>query len=244
MASAVKTNGKSPARYWAVIPAAGGGSRMGLAKPKQYLNLRGRALIEWSVAPFLDSGWIDGVVLVLAKSDQDYSKLPIARHPKIVLTTGGSARAESVLAGLEAVADRTRGFDEVYVLVHDAARPCLDWSDLERLRDEADDKHGGLLAMPVTDTLKKAKKGKVAGTLDRSLMWRAQTPQLFRLDLLRQALNDCEERNLEVTDEASAMERAGYKPRLIRGRESNLKVTYPEDLLLAEFWLAHAESQP
>ncbi|MGQ0528264.1 MAG: 2-C-methyl-D-erythritol 4-phosphate cytidylyltransferase, partial [Panacagrimonas sp.] len=156
----------------------------------------------------------------------------------------GAARAESVLAGLEVVAERTRGFEEVFVLVHDAARPCLDWADLERLRDESDDEHGGLLAMPVTDTLKKSKKGKVAATLDRSLIWRAQTPQLFRLDLLRQALHDCDERNLEVTDEASAMERAGYKPRLIRGRESNLKVTYPEDLLLAEFWLAHAESQP
>ncbi|MGQ0529491.1 MAG: 2-C-methyl-D-erythritol 4-phosphate cytidylyltransferase, partial [Panacagrimonas sp.] len=196
-------NGKAP-RYWAVIPAAGGGSRMGLNKPKQYLPLRGQALIEWSLAPFLDSGWIDGVVLVLARSDQDYSKLPTARHPKIVTTVGGAARAESVLAGLEVVAERTRGFEEVFVLVHDAARPCLDWADLERLRDESDDEHGGLLAMPVTDTLKKSKKGKVAATLDRSLIWRAQTPQLFRLDLLRQALHDCDERNLEVTDEASA----------------------------------------
>lgn len=217
---------------------------MGTNKPKQYLNLRGRALLEWSLGPFLDTGWIDGLVLVLAKSDQDYARLPIARHPKIVTTIGGAARAESVLAGLEAVSERTRGFEGVFVLVHDAARPCLEWSDLERLRDEADDDDGGLLAMPVTDTLKKGKKGKVAATLDRSLLWRAQTPQLFRLDLLRQALLDCDERNLQVTDEASAMERAGYKPRLVRGRESNLKVTYPEDLLLAEFWLAHAESQP
>ncbi|WP_420465726.1 2-C-methyl-D-erythritol 4-phosphate cytidylyltransferase [Panacagrimonas sp.] len=232
------------ARYWAVVPAAGGGSRMGTNKPKQYLNLRGRALLEWSLGPFLDTGWIDGLVLVLAKSDQDYARLPIARHPKIVTTIGGAARAESVLAGLEAVSERTRGFEDVFVLVHDAARPCLEWSDLERLRDEADDDDGGLLAVPVTDTLKKGKKGKVAATLDRSLLWRAQTPQLFRLDLLRQALLDCDERNLQVTDEASAMERAGYKPRLVRGRESNLKVTYPEDLLLAEFWLAHAESQP
>lgn len=232
------------ARYWAVIPAAGGGSRMGQNKPKQYLPMRGRALIEWSLAPFLDSGWIDGLVLVLARNDQDYSRLPIARHPKVVVTTGGAARAESVLAGLEVVTERTRGFEDVFVLVHDAARPCLDWSDLERLRDEADDKHGGLLAVPVADTLKKGKQGKVSSTLDRSFIWRAQTPQLFRLDLLRAALVECEERNLEVTDEASAMERAGYKPRLVRGRESNLKVTYPEDLLLAEFWLAHAESQP
>lgn len=236
-------NGRSP-RYWAVIPAAGGGSRMGLNRPKQYLPLRGRAMLEWSLAPFLDSGWIDGVVLVLARSDPDFARLPVARHPKIVITTGGSARAESVLSGLETVTERTRGFDEVYVLVHDAARPCLDWSDLERLRDESDDKHGGLLAVPVTDTLKKGKQGKVSSTLDRSLIWRAQTPQLFRLDLLRSALQECEERNLQVTDEASAMERAGYKPRLIRGRESNLKVTYPEDLLLAEFWLGHAEAQP
>lgn len=217
---------------------------MGLNKPKQYLPMRGRALIEWSLAPFLDSGWIDGVVLVLARNDQDYARLPVARHPKILVTTGGAARAESVLAGLEVVTERTRGFEEVFVLVHDAARPCLDWSDLERLRDEADDKHGGLLAVPVADTLKKGKQGKVSSTLDRSFIWRAQTPQLFRLDLLRAALAECEERNLEVTDEASAMERAGYKPRLVRGRESNLKVTYPEDLLLAEFWLAHAESQP
>lgn len=217
---------------------------MGTNKPKQYLNLRGRALLEWSLGPFLDTGWIDGLVLVLAKSDQDYARLPIARHPKIVTTIGGAARAESVLAGLEAVSERTRRFEDVFVLVHDAARPCLEWSDLERLRDEADDDDGGLLAMPVTDTLKKGKKGKVAATLDRSLLWRAQTPQLFRLDLLRQALLDCDERNLQVTDEASAMERAGYKPRLVRGRESNLKVTYPEDLLLAEFWLVHAESQP
>lgn len=214
---------------------------MGLNQPKQYLPLRGRALLEWSVAPFLDTDWIDGVVLVLARSDTEFGKLPIARHPKIVVTTGGAARAESVLAGLEAVAERSHGFGEVFVLVHDAARPCLAWSDLERLRDEADDQHGGLLAVPVTDTLKTSKKGKVAGTVDRAFVWRAQTPQLFRLDLLMSALKECEVRGLEITDEASAMERAGYKPRLVRGRESNIKVTYPEDLPLAEFWLGQQE---
>jgi 2-C-methyl-D-erythritol 4-phosphate cytidylyltransferase len=214
---------------------------MGLNQPKQYLPLRGRALLEWSVAPFLDNDWIDGVVLVLARNDIEFGRLPIARHPKIVVTIGGAARAESVLAGLEAVAVRSTGFGEVFVLVHDAARPCLAWSDLERLRDEADDENGGLLAMPVTDTLKKSKKGKVTSTLDRSFVWRAQTPQLFRLDLLMSALRECETRGFAVTDEASAMERAGYKPRLVRGRESNIKVTYPEDLPLAEFWLNQLE---
>jgi len=227
-----------------VIPAAGGGSRMGLPRPKQYLPLRGRTLLEWSLAPFLDTDWIDGVVVVLAKNDSDYARLPIARHPKVVTTVGGAARAESVLAGLEVVAARSAPFPDVYVLVHDAARPCVAWSDIEKLCDEAADDHGGLLALPVTDTLKKAKKGKVAGTVDRAFVWRAQTPQLFRLRLLMQALRECDERSLEVTDEASAMERAGYKPRLVRGRESNIKVTYPEDLRLAEFWLAQQESSP
>lgn len=231
-------------RYWAVIPAAGGGTRMNSGRPKQYLSLRNRALIEWSLAPFLDAEWIDGVVLVLAKPDGEFAKLPIARHPRIITTIGGGARAESVLAGLEAVAERTVGCKEVQVLVHDAARPCLHGSDIERLCEEADEENGGILALPVSDTLKRAKQNRIAETVDRAFYWRAQTPQLFRLDLLIRALKECAEHGLAVTDESSAMERAGYKPRLVRGRESNIKVTYPEDLQLAEFWLAQAQGQP
>ncbi|MDB5968989.1 MAG: 2-C-methyl-D-erythritol 4-phosphate cytidylyltransferase [Hydrocarboniphaga sp.] len=244
MSVAGRSKSASKSRYWAVIPAAGGGSRMGLAKPKQYLPLRERTLLEWSLAPFLDCGWIDGVVLVLAKSDSDYARLPVARHPKMVVTQGGAARAESVMAGLEAVATSTAGFSDISVLVHDAARPCLDWADLDRLRDEADDEHGGLLAIPMADTLKLAKQNRVAATVDRATYWRAQTPQLFRLDLLMRALRDAGARKLEITDEASAMEIAGYSPRLVRGRESNLKVTYPEDMVLADFWLQQQELQP
>lgn len=217
---------------------------MGLARPKQYLPLRGRTILEWSLAPFLDCDWVDGVVLVLAKNDQEFSRLPVARHPKIIPATGGTARADSVRAGLQAVVERSRPFPETYVLVHDAARPCVEWADIERLRDEADDEHGGLLAMPVTDTLKKSKQGKVAATVDRAFIWRAQTPQMFRLDLLMGALQECAERGLEITDEASAMERAGYKPRLVRGRDSNIKVTYAEDLHVADFWLARQAQQP
>lgn len=228
-------------RYWAVLPAAGGGSRMGLARPKQYLPLRGRALIEWSLLALLDCGWVDGIVVVLAKSDQEFSSLPIAGHPKLVVTTGGAARADSVLAGLKVVAARTASFAQVQVLVHDAARPCLEVASLELLIEEADDKHGGLLALPCTDTLKRGKQNKVVETVDRAFYWRAQTPQLFRLDHLTQALEECRARDVAVTDEASAMERAGFHPRLVRGRESNIKVTYPEDLALAEFWLAQKE---
>lgn len=228
-------------RYWAVLPAAGGGSRMGLARPKQYLPLKGRALIEWSLGALLDCGWVDGIVVVLAKSDQEFATLPIAGHPKLVITTGGAARADSVLAGLRAVAARTGSFDVVHVLIHDAARPCLEVSTIEQLVDEADDKHGGLLALPCTDTLKRGKQNKVVETVDRAFYWRAQTPQLFRLDLLTQALEECRTRDIEVTDEAGAMERAGFHPRLVRGRESNIKVTFPEDLALAEFWLTQKE---
>lgn len=217
---------------------------MGSGRPKQYLPLRQRALLEWSLAPFLQADWIDGVVLVLARNDQEYARLPIARHPKVIVTTGGAARAESVGAGLAAVAERSRAFREVFVLVHDAARPCLEPADIERLCEEADDEHGGILALPVTDTLKRGKQNRIAETVDRASYWRAQTPQLFRLDLLRRALAECAERGLEVTDEASAMECAGYRPRLVRGRESNIKVTYPEDLRLAEFWLAQQDTQP
>ena len=215
---------------------------MGLGKPKQYLPLRGRALLEWSLAPFLDAGWIDGVVLALPKGDTDYAKLPIAGHPKIVTVTGGAARADSVLAGLQAVAERSQMLDSpVYVLVHDAARPCLTVDDVETLRDEASDEQGGLLAVPVTDVLKQEEKECSARTVDHATLWRAQTPQLFRLDLLRTALEQAIAKGKPLGDEAAAMELAGYKPMLVRGRESNLKVTYPEDLPLAEFWLSRQE---
>ncbi|GAC1621588.1 MAG: 2-C-methyl-D-erythritol 4-phosphate cytidylyltransferase [Nevskia sp.] len=229
-------------RYWAVLASAGGSARMGLGRPKQYLQLRGRALLEWSLAPFLDAGWIDGTVLVLAKGDSEFAKLPIARHPKILSVTGGVSRAESVLAGLRAVTAASSGLDApVYALVHDAARPCVTVDDIETLRDEASDDNGGLLAVPLNDTLKREGRERALATIDRAELWRAQTPQLFRLDLLRDALERSQSKAASLDDEAAAMEAAGYKPLLVRGRESNLKVTYPEDLPLAEFWLSRQE---
>lgn len=214
---------------------------MASGRPKQYLPLHGRALIEWSLAPFLDAEWIDGVVLVLARHDSGFAQLPIARHPRIITAVGGGARADSVLAGLEVVAARTAAFREVHVLVHDAARPCVQAADIDRLCEESDDEHGGILALPVSDTLKRSRQQRITETLDRAAIWRAQTPQLFRLELLMQALSSCKARGLEVTDEASAMEQHGHKPRLVRGSEANIKVTYPEDLQLAQFWLQQQE---
>jgi 2-C-methyl-D-erythritol 4-phosphate cytidylyltransferase len=215
---------------------------MGLGKPKQYLPLRGKALIEWSIAPFLDTGWIDGIVIVLAKGDAEFSRLPIAGHPKIFTTAGGASRAESVLAGLQVVDSRSRSLEApVYVLVHDAARPCLTCDDIETLREEASDEQGGLLALPVNDNLKKEDKERASATIDRAELWRAQTPQLFRLDLLRTALEAAVASGRVPADEAAAMECAERRPRLVRGRESNVKVTYPEDVPLAEFWLSRQE---
>ncbi len=225
-------------RYWAVIPAAGGGSRMGIDQPKQYVNLRGRSMLEWSLAPFLNLGWIDGVVLVLARQDNEFAKLPLAHHPRIVTTVGGKARSESVLAGLQVVAERSRGFSDVRVLVHDAARPCVTLSEIRRLHEEVTDRDGGLLAVPVADTLKRGNQTRVAETVDRSSCWRALTPQLFPLNELMAAIQASAGSGVEVTDESSAMEQAGFKPRLVRGATSNIKVTFSEDLPLAEFFLA------
>jgi len=215
---------------------------MGMGKPKQYLALRGQALIEWSIAPFLDVGWIDGVVVVLARGDSDFPKLPIAGHPKIFTVAGGVSRAESVLSGLQAVDQRSRVLEApVFVLVHDAARPCLTGDDIETLREEASDEHGGLLALPLNETLKREEREKSVATLERQELWRAQSPQLFRLDLLRSALEAAVSAGQMPEDEAAAMERANYRPCLVRGRESNVKVTYPEDVPLAEFWLSRQE---
>jgi 2-C-methyl-D-erythritol 4-phosphate cytidylyltransferase len=242
MSAGARRNGSPAPRYWAVLPSAGGGARMGLGKPKQYLPLRGRALIEWSLAPFLDAGWIDGVALVLARGDSEFARLPIARHPKIVTVTGGAARLDSVLAGLACISSISQRLKAPhFVLIHDAARPCLTVDDIERLREEASDDHGGLLALPVTDTLKREGRERAVATLDSRDLWRGQTPQLFRLDLLRSALELSRGRQPACEDEAAAMEAAGYKPLLLRGRESNLKVRYPEDLPLAEFWLSRQD---
>lgn len=198
-------------------------------------------MLEWSVAPFLQAEWIDGVVLVLPRGDTEFARLPIARHPKIVPLAGGIARTDSVLIGLTAVAELSAGLGApVQVLVHDAARPCVTVEDIERLCDQADDEHGGLLAMPLNETLMRENRERATATLDSTALWRAQSPQVFRLDLLRAALESCSSRGDKPVDEASVMEAAGYRPRLIKGRESNVKITYPEDVPLAEFWLSRA----
>lgn len=224
-----------------MIPAAGTGARMRAGKPKQYLKLRGKTALEYSAERLMDASWVEGVVVVISPDDDEFPKLALGKHWKIHVAHGGAKRADSVLAGLKKVTELAKT-PNPFVLVHDAARPCLTRAELERLRDEASTEQGGLLAVPMVDTVKRAEGTHAASTVNRKELWRAQTPQMFKLELLKAALDKAIAGGTEITDEASAMESAGFRPKLVHGGESNLKVTVPDDLALAEFWLARLEN--
>jgi 2-C-methyl-D-erythritol 4-phosphate cytidylyltransferase len=218
-------------RFWLVIPAAGVGARMQADRPKQYLQLAGRCIIEHTLECFLNHPDLAGVVVCLAQDDPYWPTLACAQDPRIQRANGGLERADSVLQGLLQLTHMGAG-EEDWVLVHDAARPNLSRADLDLLLAElASDAVGGLLAVPVRDTLKRAgADGRVAQTIDRSQVWQAYTPQMFRLANLQHSLADALVANVAITDEASALEWAGYAPRLIEGRADNLKITHPQDL--------------
>jgi len=217
--------------FWAVIPAAGVGARMAADRPKQYLQLGGLTILEHSLECFLDHPQLKGLVISLAVDDPYWPGLACAADLRIQRVAGGKERADSVLNALLYLHEQG-AHDDDWVLVHDAARPNLSRDDLDNLlRELADDPVGGLLAVPARDTLKRAdSNGRVTETVDRSLIWQAYTPQMFRLGALHRALADGLVSNVSITDEASAMEWAGQSPRLIEGRSDNIKVTRPEDL--------------
>lgn len=218
-------------RHFAIVPAAGSGSRFGSGTPKQYLSLSGRPLIHHTLAALVACPEIDRVWVVLAPDDSEWDRYDwsMLGSKLETLRCGGATRADSVSNGLRAAA--MVAADDDWVLVHDAARPCLSREMLGTLLDElADDPVGGILAVPVADTLKRADgEQRVAATEPRDGLWQAQTPQMFRYGLLREALEKCR----AVTDEAGAIEALGRKPKLVRGDATNLKVTYPADLALA-----------
>ena len=228
----------SERRYWAVVPAAGVGRRMHTTAPKQYLRLAGCTVIEHTLDLLLHHPRIRGVVVAISVTDTHWSSLPIASNRNVLRVTGGAERAQSVLQGLQALHEWTHAED--WVLVHDAVRPCLQKSDLDTLILALEhDPVGGLLATPVRDTMKRADaEGRVKATEDRSNLWHAQTPQMFRYGVLTTALQTAIEQGLTVTDEASAVEAMGLAPRLVAGRADNIKITRPEDLALAKFYLA------
>jgi len=219
--------------FYALVPAAGSGSRMGHALPKQYLPLAGQPMIYHALAALCACADISTVFVVLAPDDTQFHQYDWSRFGDKLqpLYCGGVTRAASVLNGLLA----SELEPDEWVLVHDAARPCLTQGQLGRLIAEVrDDTVGGILAVPVADTLKRADAGqRIAHTENRDGLWQAQTPQMFRAGLLAEALQQCS----SVTDEASAVEAMGLQPKLVASEPSNFKVTYPQDLLLAELLL-------
>jgi len=230
------------ARRWAIVPAAGQGSRFSASCPKQYVPLLGRPMLSWTLSTLLEDARIDGIVVALASRDPAWERLPEAADPRVSRCAGGERREQSVASGLDALVGKARQTD--WVLVHDAARPCLRRQDLNLLFDRlADDPVGGLLAVPVSDTLKRADGGhRALETVPRDGLWRALTPQMFRFGLLRRALRLCLERDRPITDEAAAIECLGLRPQLVRGHADNIKVTNPEDAALAEAILRQPRS--
>lgn len=223
---------------WAVVPAAGRGTRFGGDVPKQYLEVEGRPLIAYTLAALTAHPAVEGVVVAIGENDADWPGWNELEGKPIRTCTGGASRAASVLAGIEALPDSVRADD--FVLVHDAARPNLGLHDLSQLLERGrNDPVGAILAAPVRDTLKRAgDDGGIDATEPRERLWRALTPQLFRRLQLSKALQDAAQAGVEVTDEAMALERQGLRPLLVEGSEDNFKVTTPADLARFRFILS------
>jgi 2-C-methyl-D-erythritol 4-phosphate cytidylyltransferase len=224
-------------RYWLVMPAAGAGRRFGADTPKQYAPLEGRTVIEWALAPFLGDPRCARIIVALAAEDTHWERLPL--RTRATRAPGGAERSASVRCALAALAGEADSRD--WVLVHDAARPCLDGQDLERLVSTlAEHAVGGLLAVRVADTLKRAAANAgasapagILATEERAGLWRALTPQMFRYGALCAALDAAHAAGRSPSDEAQALEWSGATPLLVEGAASNLKVTTADDLVLA-----------
>lgn len=222
-------------KIWAVVPAAGVGKRMNADRPKQYLELAGKTVIEHTLIRLLEAEVFSSVAVAISEEDPYWSNLEVARYKKIITAPGGKERADSVLSGLHAI--RAQAADNDWVLVHDAARPCITTADIHHLINTlVDDEVGGILALPCADTLKNVQGKNILGTLDRSHIWRALTPQMFRYGSLKTALEQAVG-NPAITDEASALELQGLQPKIVEGRPDNIKITRPEDLALAQFFM-------
>jgi len=229
-------------RFWAVLPAAGIGSRMGAAGPKQYLPLHGKSVLEHTLARIVDHPSIAATVVAIAAGDRQWSSVAAnIASSSLMVTQGGAERCHSVLSGLRALEGQAAAVD--WVLVHDAARPCLRREDVDRLIEQLQDHPvGGLLGIPVTDTMKRSDEhGNVIETVCRDGLWRALTPQMFRYGLLMRALIAALDHDVVVTDEAAAIEMAGHTPRMVEGHADNIKITHPQDLVLAEIYMQQQE---
>ena len=221
-------------RVHALIPAAGTGTRYGGAVLKQYLPICGKAVLAHSIRLFRFHPMISGITVVLAENDQWFESAVGDLATKVETVVGGSTRSQSVRNGLASVAENHPGVE--WALVHDAARPCLSRRKLDSLLEHGlQSPDGAIMAMPVGDTLKRSGGDQdIIGTLDRRGLWAAQTPQLFRVGALMKDIDEAHRRGVELTDEASAMEFVGARPKLVMGSVANIKITHSSDLAIAE----------
>lgn len=224
----------------AIVPAAGVGSRMQADRPKQYLTIEGKTVLEHTVEKLLAHPLIKSVIVAVSEQDPYYSTLSISQRQDVIRVSGGKERADSVLSGLDyVVKNQLAG----WVMVHDAARPCVSLQDIDSLVATASQHScGAILASPVRDTMKRANALQdIEHTVEREALWHALTPQMFKTEPLSQALSRALEQGVAITDEASALEWMGESPALVQGSATNIKITQPEDLALAEFYLTRNE---
>lgn len=237
-------------RIWAVIPAAGIGARMNSNIPKQYLKIEDKTILEYSVNRFLEHSKIYKVVVALSPNDTYWEELPFADNPRVLTTIGGKDRVDSVKSALTFIREsecaenecaENKSAETNWVMVHDAARPCLSSRHIDDLiTSKETSPDGAILAVGAIDTIKQANKRQtIEKTIDRETVWLAQTPQFFPLRTLSNAIDSALNEGHRITDEASAMEFAGYHPSLVIGSRKNLKITEQEDLLLASIWLSY-----
>lgn len=246
MSSATTSGYSSLEKCWAVLPAAGIGARMVANCPKQYLPLAGRTVIEHSLDALLNHPSISGAVIAISETDAYWADLAYQHSKPLHMVPGGAERCHSVLNALLVLKGIAAQGD--WVLVHDAARPCVRQDDISLLIDRCQSHPvGGILAVPVKDTIKLSAKqtaklavnnSQITKTVDRNSLWHAQTPQMFRLGMLHEALEKALSEGVLITDEASALEHVGKQPLLVEGHADNLKITRPEDLALAEFYFS------
>lgn len=229
------TTSQVPA-YWIIVPAAGVGARMRSTVPKQYLPLAGKTVLENTLERLLVLPNIAGIFLVLSPEDNHWNALPLAQNKRIHRIAGGAERCDSVFNALEYL--QAVASPDDWVLVHDAARPCVHEHSVLKLIDEVKNHTvGGILGVPVSDTLKHVNDSIIQSTVDRRFLWQAQTPQMFRMGLLYRCLRQALDDGKVITDESSALECYGYQPLMVQGRSDNIKITRPEDLAIAAILL-------
>ena len=228
-------------QFVVIVPAAGVGKRMLAACPKQYLKINDQSILTLTANRFLSHPRIAKIIIVVSDEDEYFSQTELVNNINVIRVSGGKERVDSVLNGLHAI-DVTK---YPWVLVHDAARPCITHHDIDKIIEQCITKNcGGLLAAQVVDTIKQNSKTQlntVGRTIDRSSLWHALTPQMYKTVELKQAIEQALEKNLDITDESSAIELSGLPSLLVLGRRDNIKITRPEDIALATFYLAQQE---